>query len=34
MPFTPEKFKFKLKKNQGILDQFKILKDLRKRPDV
>jgi len=34
LPFTPRKFKFKLKESKGISEQFKILKDLMERGDV
>lgn len=34
LPFTPRKFKFKLKENRGVAEQFKILKDLMEREDV
>ena len=34
LPFTPRKFKFKLKESKGISEQFKILKDLMEREDV
>ena len=34
LPFTPKKFKFKVKQNKGVEDQFKILKNLMEREDV
>ena len=34
LPFTPRKFKFKLKESKGIAEQFKVLKDLMEREDV
>ncbi|MEI6857970.1 DNA topoisomerase [Psychrilyobacter sp.] len=34
LPFTPRKFKFKLKESRGVAEQFKILKDLMEREDV
>ncbi|UUV19588.1 DNA topoisomerase [Fusobacteria bacterium ZRK30] len=34
LPFTPKKFKFKLKESKGIAEQFKVLKDLMEREDV
>ena len=34
LPFIPNKFKFKVKSNKGVEDQFKILKKLMEREDV
>lgn len=34
LPFTPRKFKFKLKESKGVAEQFKVLKDLMEREDV
>ncbi len=34
LPFTPKKFKFKVKSNKGVEEQFKILKNLMEREDV
>ncbi|WP_028856605.1 DNA topoisomerase [Psychrilyobacter atlanticus] len=34
LPFTPRKFKFKLKESKGIAEQFKVLKNLMEREDV
>ncbi len=34
LPFIPPKFKFKLKENSGVLEQFNILKKLIERDDI
>lgn len=34
LPFTPPKFKFKLKESKGVAEQFKILKNLMGREDI